>query len=319
MNLRSAVFDPSSRPTLENASLFAGDSYTTEDNDRAGEAARKRVFAEIDRLDLRAAIGELEMQGYTVIPPELAAPPGFAERVREALLEVAERASGVVADRELGLSHAHLMSRHGQVQHVEPLIHLHSLFQEALLNERALAVVTYLLGESCVLFSSTGQIKGPGHQYLPLHADQANSGTPAPFPAMAQVCNAVWILTDYSAENGATCFVPGSHRLCRHPTAKEAVDLSLFEPLAARAGSIVVWHGNTWHGAVPRRSPGLRIGIIQYFGRWFHNPGNQFARLFAEEELGRLPPRFAQLIGARPTPGLDHRYGSRVARFSQFG
>jgi hypothetical protein len=306
-------------PLAEGAPLFAGDSFTTEENDRAGDAARQRVFAEIDRLDLRAAIGELESKGYTVIPPERAAPPGFAARLREAVLDVAERASGIAPDRIGGLTHAGFMSRHGQVQHVEPLIHLHPLFPEALLNERALAVVTYLLGESCVLFSSTGQIKGPGFQYLPLHADQANSGTPAPFPAVAQVCNAVWALTDYSADDGATCFVPGSHKLCRHPTAREAVDLELFEPLEARAGSIIVWHGNTWHGAVPRRSPGLRVGIIQYFGRWFHNPGNQFARLFTAEEIERHPPRFAQLIGARPTPGLDHRYGSRVARFSQYG
>jgi hypothetical protein len=316
---RSPIRDPSYPAAPEGAALFAGDSYTTDENDRAGDAARDRVFAEIDRLDFRASIGQLEADGYTVIPPELAAPPGFIERVREALIDVAERASGVVPDRVGGLTHARIMSRHGQVQHVEPMIHLHPLFQEALLNERALAVVTYLLGESCVLFSSTGQIKGPGFQYLPLHADQANSGTPAPFPAMAQVCNAVWVLTDYSAENGATCFVRGSHKLCRHPTAKEAVDLSLFQPLEASAGSIIVWHGNTWHGAVPRRSPGLRIGIIQYFGRWFHNPGNQFARLFTEEQVGRHPPRFAQLIGARPTPGLDHRYGPRIARFSRFG
>ena len=304
---------------LPSPALFAGDSFTTEENDRAGEVARDRVFAELDRLNLHAAIGQLETRGYTVIPPELAAPPGFAEQLCEAVLQAAERVSGVPPDRVTGLTHSEVMSRHGQVQHVEPLIQLNPLFQEALLNERALAVVTYLLGESCVLFSSTGQIKGPGFQYLPLHADQANSGTPAPFPAVAQVCNAVWALTDYSADNGATCFVPGSHKLCRHPTANEAVDLSLFEPLEAKAGSIIVWHGNTWHGAVPRRSPGLRVSIIQYFGRWFHNPGDQFAKLFSQEQIDRHPPRFAQLIGARPTPGLDHRYGSRVARFSQYG
>jgi ectoine hydroxylase-related dioxygenase (phytanoyl-CoA dioxygenase family) len=136
---------------------------------------------------------------------------------------------------------------------------------------------------------------------------------------MAQVCNAVWILTDYSAENGSTCFVPGSHKFCRHPTAGEAVDLALFTPLEARAGSIVVWHGNTWHGAVPRRKPGLRASIIQYFGRWYHNPGDIFAKLFTEEDVARHPPRFADLIGANPTPGLDHRYARRVTRFSQYG
>lgn len=304
---------------MDGVSLFAGDSYTTEEVEREAAAARDRVFAEIARLGLQGAIGELDAKGYTVIPPEQAAPPGFVERVRDAVLAAAERSTGVRPDIVTGDTHKRVSTRHGQVQHVEPLLHLDPLFQQALMNERALATVTYLLGESCVLFSSTGQIKGPGFQYLPLHADQANSGTPAPFPAMAQVCNAVWALTDYDSDNGATCFVAGSHKLCRHPTVQEAIDLSLFTPLQARAGSIVVWHGNTWHGAIPRKNPGLRVSIIQYFGRWYHNPGDQFARLFTQEEIDRNPARFADLIGAKPTPGLDHRYGSRVARFSQFG
>lgn len=126
-------------PTIpDGASLFAGDSYTTEENDRAGAAARDRVFAEIDRLGLRAAIGELESKGYAVIPPEIAAPPGFAERLREAVLDVSEQASGVAPDLVGGRTHAQVMSRHGQVQQVEPLIHWHPLFQEAF-AERARA------------------------------------------------------------------------------------------------------------------------------------------------------------------------------------
>lgn len=316
--MRKAEYAASSEPAKD-PSPFAGDSFTTKEVEREAAAARDRVFAEIERPRLWANVGELDAKGYTVIAPEEAAAPGFSERVRDALLAAAEKASGVRPDTISGDTHKQVLSRHGQVQHVEPLVHLDPIFQQALMNERALALVTYMLGESCVLFSSTGQVKGPGFQYLPLHADQANSGTPAPFPAIAQVCNAVWALTDYDAGNGATCFVPGSHKLCRHPTAAEAVDLSLFEPLQARAGSIIVWHGNTWHGAIPRKNPGLRVSIIQFFGRWFHNPGNRFAKLISQADLERNPPRFADLIGARPTPGLDHRYGSRVARFSQFG
>jgi ectoine hydroxylase-related dioxygenase (phytanoyl-CoA dioxygenase family) len=170
-----------------------------------------------------------------------------------------------------------------------------------------------------VLFSNSGQIKGPGYQYLPLHADQASSCTPAPFPAIAQVANAVWMLSDYNAENGAVCLVPGSHRFCRHPSRTEAVDLSLFTPLEAKAGSIVVWHGNTWHGAIPRTAPGLRVSIIQYFGRWYQNPGNAFAKLLSSEDIARNPPRFSRLVGANPTPGLDFRMPSNAARFSHYG
>jgi hypothetical protein len=298
---------------------FSGDAYTDPQIDREAAAARDRVFAELERLDLYRYVGELEAKGYTELPPERTARAEFVDGLREALLNAAAADAGIRPDVDTGATHSSIDTRHGRVQLVEPLLHRDPLFEQALMNESALALVTYLLGESCVLFSSTGQIKGAGGAFLPLHADQANSGAPAPFPSVAQVCNAVWVLSDYDAGNGSTCFVPGSHRLCRHPTAREAIDLALFNPLEARAGSIIVWHGNTWHGAVPRKRPGLRLGVIQFFGRWYHNPGNTFARLMPPEALERNPPRFADLIGARPSPGLDHRYGSRTARFSQFG
>jgi ectoine hydroxylase-related dioxygenase (phytanoyl-CoA dioxygenase family) len=30
----------------------------------------------------------------------------------------------------------------------------------------------------------------------------------------------------------------------------------------APAGSLIVFHGNTWHGALPRRRPGYRFTLI---------------------------------------------------------
>jgi ectoine hydroxylase-related dioxygenase (phytanoyl-CoA dioxygenase family) len=278
-------------------------------------AARERVLGEIDRLNLWRAVGELDMRGFTVIPPEDAAPAGFAAAVREALLEVSEQESGVRPDADSGATHKDILTRHGSVELIEPLIHMHPIFQDALLNEPALALVTYLLGESCGLISSTGQIKGPGEHYLPLHADVGLTRGPGPFSLTADVCNAVWVLSDYSADNGATCIVPGSHKLCRNPNLSEIKDMSLYKALDIKAGSILVWHGNTWHGAVPRRSPGLRLGIIQYFGRWFLNRGHLAAN-FTEKEIARRPPRFARLIGA---PGSNSLSSPPAAYFSQFG
>jgi hypothetical protein len=278
-------------------------------------AARRRVMGEIARLNLWRAVAELDVNGFTVIPPEDAAPPGFAEAVREALLDVATQETGVRPDVEGGSTHKEILSRHGQVEIIEPLIHRHPIFQDALLNERALALVTYLLGESCCLSASSGQIKGPGKHYLPLHADVGLTRGPPPFSLTADNCNAVWVLSDYNADNGATCIVPGSHKMCRNPSKEEVYDLSLYTPLEIKAGSILVWHGNTWHGAVPRKSPGLRLGIIQYFGRWFHN-GGHLAGLFSEDEIKRRPPRFARLIGA---PGSNRFNTPPAAYFSQFG
>jgi ectoine hydroxylase-related dioxygenase (phytanoyl-CoA dioxygenase family) len=82
-----------------------------------------------------------------------------------------------------------------------------------------LALLSYLLGESFMLGSSTAMMKVRAPEKLELHSDQV--GQPAPLPPYAQTANATWVLTDYSEANGATRFVPGSHRFCRHPTAEK--------------------------------------------------------------------------------------------------
>jgi len=279
------------------------------------DAARKRVLGEIARLDLWQAVVELDVNGFTVIPPEKVGPPEFAKALRDALLEVSAEVSGVVPDAEGGSTHKDILSRHGQVELIEPLVHRRRIFQEALVNEAAMALVTYMLGESCGLIANSGQIKGPGEHYLPLHSDAGLTFGAGPFTLTPHTCNAVWVLSDYNAENGATCMVPGSHKYCRHPTEAEVNDLSYYQPLEIKAGSILVWHGNTWHGAVPRKAPGLRLGIIQYFGRANHNRGS-LRHLFNEDDIASLPPRFSKVIGI---PGQRLEDHAPAALFSEFG
>jgi ectoine hydroxylase-related dioxygenase (phytanoyl-CoA dioxygenase family) len=36
-------------------------------------------------------------------------------------------------------------------------------------------------------------------------------------------------------------------------------------PVEAPKGSIIVFHGATWHGAFPRKIPGMRISIANYY------------------------------------------------------
>ena len=36
-------------------------------------------------------------------------------------------------------------------------------------------------------------------------------------------------------------------------------------PVEAAKGSVIVFHGATWHGAYPRKIPGMRISIANYY------------------------------------------------------
>ena len=68
------------------------------------------------------------------------------------------------------------------------------IFEDILTAPKPLALVTYLLGESCLLSSMGCHFRGPGGAPLPLHSDNGN-GIPAPFSATSQVANVNYALT----------------------------------------------------------------------------------------------------------------------------
>ena len=184
------------------------------------------------------------------------------------------------------------------------LLYKDPAFEEALLNPGPLALVTYLMGKSCLISSVASHFKGPRGSGIPLHADTAN-GAPAPFSPHSQVGNCNYALTDYTEEGGSLAIVPGSHRHARQPTLPEiAVEGEMRNPSAIAievpAGSAIIWHGNTWHGSFPRTIPGLRINLSFYFCRQNIQPQENYKDHAPEEVLERHRgnPRFATLIGA---------------------
>ncbi len=264
-------------------------------------------WAEIERLDLVSHVAELEANGLTVIPPHKVAEPGFAERLRQAVLDVGERRTGEVID-VAGTTEAVYAGGFGY--QLFYLLFEDEVFQEAVMNPTSLAMATHLLGESCILSNCLAGLKGPGGADLGLHSD--NVGIPAPFPPYAQVCNVTWGLTDYTAGAGPLLYVPGSHRLGRHPAKGEGLDQLV--PVEAEAGSIIFWHGGTWHGASARTDPGLRINLIVAMMRAYLRPQEMYKENVTAEILARNPERFATLVGQRvlhgwTEEGPDYRRG----------
>ena len=61
------------------------------------------------------------------------------------------------------------------------------------------------------------------------------------------------LLDDFTENNGATLFMPKSHKLREEPTEKEFYEKSL--ALKAKAGSVLYWNPKIWHaGGVNKTS-----------------------------------------------------------------
>lgn len=280
--------------TLQERPQVVAEHYPPIENFPISDAAQE-MWEEIERLDIARNIAELEVKGYTVIPPEKAAPAGFAEKLLDAALNLAERRIGFrptpgMTENDIppelkwafGLPMSYSLLE-------EPL------FQDALLNPVGLAFVTYMLGKNALLSSATVSLKGQGGVDLPLHADSFR--LPDPLPALPQICNVTWALTDYNRENGAINFVPGSHKYLRRPLNNEGMAQRV--PVDAKAGSMIIFNGMVWHGAYARTNPGYRTSLTFYMCRPHLTTQEVYGREVPQEIIDRHPPRFATLMGRR--------------------
>ena len=258
-----------------------------------------QLYRDIRRLGLETNVAELEAFGFTVLEGLL--PKETLETARNAIVEICEQQTGKKPDFDSGAAHPNWRL-------VPYLMPRREVFQEILLNEKMLALITYLLGEGCQLSSMTCHFKGPGEGgELGLHSD-----TPMinPLPAYSNIANANYALTDYTKEGGCLAVVPGSHRRARNPESTETGLAGEREnpdaiPVEVPAGSCVIWHGNLWHGSYPRTVPGLRLNLATYFVAPWMKVQERYGRDLPPEVIERHAnnPRFAQLVGLNEMMG----------------
>lgn len=265
-------------------------------------------------LELTENLLELEVNGYTVIPPEKVGSSWFREKLRDAVVSVHKRRMENSSQAD-AMKMAHMA---GAGELTSYILWEDPIFETALMNPVVQLLARAMTGHACRLSMIEGVVKPAGNASLGLHCDSAMS---EPYPPVPQFCNVTYALTDYSAECGSTTFVPGSHRLLRQPVGSEVNgDFSSSSiaggygtvkpaavPVTCKAGSIVAWSGLTWHGAVPRTAPGDRVSVLMYFCRWYLKTQENFRDHVPPESLKRHGPRFAQLLDVNPVWGYTDR------------
>jgi ectoine hydroxylase-related dioxygenase (phytanoyl-CoA dioxygenase family) len=227
-------------------------------------------------LDAETA-GRLDRDGYAPLPGVLSGGQLTAIRARlaELLAEEGDQA-GIEVHQEAG------------ADRLADLINKGAMFDACFTDPRVLACVAHVLGDF-KLSSLNFRAARPGHGRQPLHADW---GGPVP-PGNYQVCNSIWLLDDFTAGNGATRVVPGSHRFGR--AAREALaDPSAGHPdevrLIAPAGTVVVFNSHLWHGGTENRGGRPRRALHSYFTRRANRQQLDQRKYIRPQTLARLSP-----------------------------
>jgi ectoine hydroxylase-related dioxygenase (phytanoyl-CoA dioxygenase family) len=136
-------------------------------------------------------------------------------------------------------------------------------FEVCFSHPRVLAAMKHVLGEfKLSSLNSRAALPGQGHQGL--HADFGHPVEPGAY----QVCNSIWLLDDFTPENGATRVVPGSHRRGTMP-GDEMANPGDEHPdqiqLTGQAGTVVVFNSHLWHGGTQNHTDKPRRAMHSYF------------------------------------------------------
>ena len=144
------------------------------------------------------------------------------------------------------------------------LVNKDPLFDIFYTHPRVLAGVAHVLGASMKLSSLNYRAALPGAGLQKLHADWHEAVAPGDY----KVCNTIWLLDDFSAANGATRLVPGTHRSGVLPQ-EELADPWATHPdevvLEAPAGTVIIFNSHTWHGGTNNRTDRPRRAVHSYF------------------------------------------------------
>ncbi len=146
------------------------------------------------------------------------------------------------------------------------LVNKGNVFDIFYTHPRVLAGVSYVLGHDLKLSSLNYRAALPGKGHQKLHADWHETVAPGDY----QVCNTIWLLDDFTKENGATRLVPGTHRSGVLPQ-EELEDPWATHPdeilIEAPAGTMVIFNSHTWHGGTDNHTDTPRRSVHSYFCR----------------------------------------------------
>ena len=219
---------------------------------------------------------ELEAEGYTLLHGLVS--PGELERLRAAL-------DRVYRDE----AHVPRQTSEAGCLRSSNLVRRDAAFREALQQPEVIALAEAVLGADCILHSFESRSALPGGGQQSLHRDM-------PFVENTPLSiNVVWMLDDFTEENGATRVVPRSHTRREGP---EPGRVYPDEVLAiAPAGTLVAFNTMTWHGGGPNRTAALRRGFHVHYCRSWVKPQRDHVRSMDAEALADASPLLIRLLG----------------------
>ena len=246
----------------------------------------------------------IDVDGYTIV--EHAIEPELVRTLLDAIRRL---------ERELHVEPKGTAAEGRATRRMYNLLAKDAAFQAMPLHESVLPIVERVLDRGCLLSGMTAIDIGPGEHAQPMHGDDIVMSRHLQRPHAPMMVTTMWALDDFSAENGGTLFVPGSHLSARTPDEPGALaelesrgsgstvrEIRAFE---MRAGSVMIFHGSLWHGGGANTTTDeWRCGVnVQYCPGFVRQQQNPYVGI-SPQLAATFPDRLLKLLGYRLYKGI---------------
>lgn len=236
-------------------------------------------------FDLDLALAEMDDQGFTVIPDFMDA--ATLTEVRAGL------------EPFLGAHLGRNAFEGFSTERVYTLVARGAVFERLTEEPRLMAILSRVLLPDFLLTASQAISIRPGEAAQSLHTDDGFYRLPRPRPAVSY--SIIAAIDPFTAENGATEVIPGSHRwgdpgAPGRPATHTEME-PLLVPMEIPAGAAVVFPGTLVHRGGANRTDRPRLAFTnQYCQPWARTQENFYLGV-PREQVRAMSPRLQTLLG----------------------
>ena len=264
-------------------------------------------------MEQEQLLQRLRTDGWCVI--EGVIPDGEVDGVREHVAQSVEKHRNPEAP--------------GGIGHVSSFIRVDQSLAPYLADRRVLGLTEALLGPYVRISFTSATVNYPGNARGGWHADwpfnQNNAGhIPAPYADAVMHLTTLWMLAPFTAENGGTLIVPGSHRTDNNPTGDNGINPLAPYPsemhAAGPAGSVLMLDSRLWHATAPNTTDEARVSVVVRYAPWWLNtqvlmPGTADRQRMVdavgkkENNVPPVPPEVFEALPKQTKPLFRHWVG----------
>ena len=261
-------------------------------------------------MDLGKVTQALRQDGYCVVEDVLS--PALVAELRAAMYRAQKRIVAEVGEERL--------RRAGETGVLRLMMKFEPVCLRLLEVPEMLAVVDHHLGNTAILHLQNGFIlPSSGAPERGLFQSTFHRDFPRVLNGYLMSLNTFFALDDFSAANGATWVVPGTHqREARPPDAELERSAVCVE---CRAGAMIVFDSTLWHCGGRNTSGKDRLAVNHQFTRSYVKQQIDYVRALGDAAILALPARSQQLLGyyTRVVTSLDEYYRPPAERLYRSG